>query len=360
MLVFLFFVIHKLYSATYIEYGPYINSIDETFIGLRYTFSKPVESWLTWGEAPQCKRYLTYFPPQKNVSTFLYGISPGKNYCYNVYLPIENSTYSYIASSGSFYSLFSSSTSIFNFILFVENSTSDIISLLDLNITTNTQFVVYFPTSDISMIPDTNIPRYFDIYSKFIKDIPFICPLTEFVYNFETKTIDNNYLKFFTFDPSNGFSPYYYHLDIANTRIIFIDLIASLNHPKIFKEQINYLKKVLSNTSKIYNIIVLNQRIYPEIEINKNLSVITKLLSDSKVSLVIQYSNYPYERGIFLESNYDNTVYITLGYPSGFEGGLNAEFSSNENGILKIDIAHSIDIQYINYSNKIIDRITIK
>ncbi len=113
MVVLLYFFLNL--NASFLQ-TPYIDniSINEASIGYETDADKPL--WLSWGEFPRCDRYIMPSFKKRQILN-IYGLKPQKKYCYNFILSMDNSTNTYIASSGTFTTFYEESISSFNFIV---------------------------------------------------------------------------------------------------------------------------------------------------------------------------------------------------------------------------------------------------
>lgn len=340
-----------------LRYGPYINMATDSSINLRYGLSNPQKSWLSWGINPKCDIYLTFFAPQKNINTTLYGLQPEKEYCYVLYLPVENSTYSYIASSSTFYTL-NNSSSPFSFIIFTDlnlgfsNQLDDALTVM---IDSHTRFSVYF--GSITKISENEVPSYFLNYAKFISKIPFYIPLIEQNFDYEKEGPITDFQRFFYFSYS-GIFPYYYYVDIGNMRMIFIDTIKSQLNKGFYFKQIEWLKNILSSTTKDWLVIVSNSNIYPENpEETTGFERMIDIINNNNVDFVIQFGSFKYARKKSLTTD---TLILWVG-ENNVEVRQDAnffDFISNVDGIIKFIVNQKrIDIIYLDYNLKEVDHL---
>ncbi|MCX7905695.1 MAG: hypothetical protein N2446_03220 [Elusimicrobiales bacterium] len=353
-MITLLFIIISLIHLQEPVYGPYILNATDNTITLKYALNKPIKSWLGWGIYPKCDTYLTFFGPQKNVVSTIYGLQSDKNYCYTLYLPVENSTFSYIFSSATFHTITNSTSLPFNFIVFTDLNgyASEICNSLDFIIDTRTQFAIYF--GSITENSSNGIPSYFSNYSKFISKIPFYIPAIEHNFDYEKGLINKQFQNYFYFS-YNGISPYYYYIDVGTVRLLLIDLIKSKMSKKFFLEQKKWLEKTLETTSKDWIIAVFNTDISV---MDEETEKIIEILSNKGVDLIIHYGNSKYLRRKIFHNNNLEIISLSIGEKVLSDDVEYFEFKSDIDGIIKINIDYKkLEIFYLDFQFKEIDHL---
>lgn len=340
-----------------LSYGPYLNMVTDSSVNIRYGFSNPKKSWFSWGIYPRCDMYLTFFAPQKNITTTLYALQPEKEYCYILYLPVEDSTFSYIASSATFYTLNTSSTSSFNFLVFTDINggfNEKLKDSLGLVIDTDTRFAIYF--GSITKTEENDIPSYFLNYSSFISKLPFYIPLIEYNFDYERTAPVADFSRYFHFS-SNGVSPYYYYVDVGGVRVIFIDTIKSQLDKRFLSRQIEWLKKTLSSTSKDWVFIVSNSIIYhSDPQQGSELKNISDIIESHNVDFIIQFGDIKYARRKNLTTD---SIIIWLGEKKreGYKEEF-FDFASDIDGIVKVSVQDKkVEVFYLSYALKEVDHL---
>lgn len=332
-----------------IEYGPYIDILTDTTISLRYSLKTPKQSWFSWGLSPKCDMYLTYFGPQNKVTTNLYSLQSDKEYCYNIYLEVDNSTFSYIASSSTFKTFNKSTSTEFNFLVFTDLNKNYQEVVENLNLTIDSKTVLAILYSEIGQDYQLN---YFYNYSKFISKIPFYLPLTENNMDEQYKNPKKNFQNLFRFS-YNGNPPYYYYVDVANTRFIFIDLIKSNFNKSFYIKQMEWLENIALISNKDWIFIITNTKISNK-ENNPQIVSLLDRLKKYRVDLIIEHGQIDYSRS---KKYFDNDEIIIISIGKSNEYDLNTEqldFHSNKNGILKVTISsRKMELYYISQNNTI-------
>ncbi len=357
-----FFLISFAFSSE-INFGPYLTAVNDSSVIVKYVLKKPSISWVSWGINPKCDMYMTFFAPQKFITLPIYALQSGKDYCYRVYLPVENSTFSYIASSSTFTPFYISSASTFNFIAFTDlNSgySTDLYNLLKNVMEDKPMFAVYF--GSMTKSNDENYD-FFARYAYFIKKIPFYIPIIEQNFDYQTSSALRDFVRFFHFS-YNGNSPYYYYFDNGNARFVFVDLIKSQQDSRFLSNQIEWLKKTFSSNQKTWLFVISNDNLfsYDSQKIKKIHDVIIKYNPD----FIIQYGSKGYSREKISYNNSQlQSIVITLGEKRDFninesknieQAVLVNEFKTDYNGVLKLSVNPSkVELTYLDYSMKKLD-----
>lgn len=335
-------LINVLFSSE-LSYGPFISHISDTSAVIRYVIKEPSPSWVGWGINPKCDMYMTFFAPQKSITLPLYLLQSAREYCYKIYLPLENSTFTYIASSSTFKTLSVSTDNAFNLIIFTDiNQTysNDISSAINNLIDANTQFVIYFPGE--MEIDNENQFVFFKKYSNLIRKIAFYIPVTEYVFDHDKNSYLKDFYKMFIFS-YNGINPYYYYIDMGNTRLIFIDVVNSKINSKFLSIQKEWLKKNIVSSYR-WTFIIANGILFGEE--NPEINKLSEIVSKANVDLVIQFGEDVYSRKKIITENENQINLITLGKrKENFIGENNVsdysyitEFQTNTDGIIKLSV----------------------
>ncbi|MGC9069796.1 MAG: metallophosphoesterase family protein [Elusimicrobiales bacterium] len=359
----LLFLLLSFVFPSEIGFGPYINAVTDSSAIIKYGFKRPSISWVSWGISPKCDMYMTFFAPQKSLTLPLYALQPGKEYCYRIYLPIENSTFSYIASSSTFMPFNISSTSSFSFVVFTDLNSGysyELDNLLKKIMEDNIMFSVYYGSMTKT---DNGYYQFFSRYAYFIKKIPFYIPVIEHNFDYQTSFAVKDFARFFYFS-YHGNSPYYYYFDNSNARFVFVDLIKSSQSPRFLADQLEWLEKTLSSNKKDWLFIILNDSLF-----SSNLPGIKKIsqtIIKSKPDFIIQYGNKTYRREkIYYDDSHFEAILITIGekqilnydeIQSGEGRMIVSEFETNEDGVLKISVdSLKTELGYFNLDIKKLD-----
>ncbi|MEF3279577.1 MAG: metallophosphoesterase [Elusimicrobiota bacterium] len=377
-ILFLIFLVSHLKSATIVR-GPYLDYLSSNSATIRYSVDSPEITWFSWGEFPKCNKYLTVTTPKKNQYVNIYGLKIAKKYCYMIYLPVSNSTHSYLASSATFTTFYDETVSSFSFIV-IGNT---FLNSPDQNIALSSA-IFSFP--DINFIIHTgNISNgnlldhdtyYFMPFSGILKSIPFFISLGLKEYG-EIKEKTNSY-RFLgeNFSPyyrfaRNGFSPHYYFIDSGTSRFIFLDN-NNLNEidsaPSLRKgtKQYQWLEETLKySNSKKWRFVVLNHPIYPSSIGGEDIKEgLEELFLKYKVDFVFQSGNKYYLRTKPLKYGVPDeggVIYITVGggdlYLSEIEASEIIETQIDSRVFLNIKIdERKIDISAFDCSMNLLDR----
>lgn len=374
----LFFALNL--CSTSITRGPYFNYLDKENATIRYLLDKADISWFAWGENPYCDKYLTPMIPKENNYINLYGLKPQKDYCYKIYLNIDNSTYVYVASSSTFKTFYDDTVSSFSFIImgntgynsFDENLTisSSIFIFLDVMFFINTGNISQDGT--ITSIDD----NFFKPFSNIIKSYPIYLTLGPIEYGNsaekdEYNFLKENYTKYFY--SINGFFPHYYFFDVANARFIFLDNnslngIKSAPSLKVGTKQYKWLEDLLkSSKNKKWIFVVLNSPLYPYVvEDNETRNNLEELLLKYNVNFVIQngYDNYlrtkPIKYGVYDENG---IMYLVVGGSNFYNNEKDSEVTDtyfNEKGFVYFKIHETYaEIIYYNLSLESLDKFVV-
>lgn len=336
--------------STDLEYGPYIDILTDTTVGLRYSFKLPKQSWLSWGPHPKCEMYLTFFGPQKKVTANIYALQPDKEYCYRIYVDLDNSKNSYVAYSSIFKTFTKSTSTEFNFVAFTDINADiqQIIDMLNIAIDTKTALAILY-----SEIEEDNDHKYFLNYSSFISKIPFYLPLIKNNMDELTKKPKKNFLNLFRFSYGDK-PPYYYYIDIANSRLIFIDLINSNFNKTFYLKQKEWLENTALVAEKEWFFLILNTKM------NDEESVFLKKLRKPNIDLIIEFGENTYYRSKKIIDNKEIIV-VSLGTNlkknDEIDVNYHTDFYSQIRGVLKIKVdSKKMELFYMN-QNQTIDRL---
>jgi len=351
--------------------GPYIDNLSNNSAFLRFTTDKPTISWFGWGEFPKCDKYITFLPFKKDHTINLYGLKSDTKYCYSIFLPLENSTYSYVASSSTFSTFMDESKSTYSFVVYsntalnTDEENKKIVSLI-LSSHTDINFVINLGNFLKKDNNDFIFPLEFG-------DIAKIFPIYTVLGSNEYKFFDgglllDEYRKMRGFS-KNGVSPHYYYVDISNSRLIFLDGNPKIKNSLSLKKgskQYNWLEEVLSfSKSKKWIFVLLNEPIYPSFNIEKN-SDIEDLFIKYHVDFVFQNGeNYLRTKKIKygIESD-DGIFYVNIGkiitdgsnqYNQIDDGTIDCLY--NKKGLLKVSIEDKkILLDYLDLDGNFIDK----
>jgi len=368
----------NIYSAN-ITLGPYIDNLSNSQTSIVYETDVPSPAWLGWGDWPKCDRYITPLPVKKRQRINIYGIKPGKKYCYNLYLPVTNSTYSYIASSSTFFSFYDESISSFSFILFSNTSYNS----EDENIKFSSAVISHFDENMLLLLNVGNMLKYSTDYVKIfygiegvVKTKPVFNSMgpSEYGDNKEKyegyKFIQSNYSPYRAFT-RNGVVPHYYYVDVSNSRFIFLDNnnLNEIKDAPSFKKgtkQWLWLEDVLKySKDKKWIFVILNHPVYPSQSWNEeDRGSLEELLLKYRVDFVFENGSENFLRTKKIKyGTYDENgiYYIMLGgvnvYQTYPEDEEIIDSKLNIKGFLYTKINdYNIDMTYYDYSLNQLDR----
>jgi len=348
--------------------GPYIDNLSKDTLSLRFNTDDITVAWFSWGEYPKCDKYLTVLVPKKDHTVNLYGLKPSTKYCYNIFLPLENSTFSYLVSSSVFTTFFDETYSSFSFIVYsntVLNSMDENRKLVSLIISSHTDISLCVNLGNfLNSTLDFVFPGEFKDISAYL---PIYTALASREYeNYKDKLLKDEYRRFRSFS-KNGFSPHYYYVDIATSRLIFLDNNPEVKNSVSLKKQTKqyqWLKEVLEySNSKKYLFVFINDGIYPSsMDINMDLE---ETFLKYKVDFVFQNGNFPYLRTRKIKygtESDDGIFYIMLGnenYSQTFKdiSDIPIEVIYKNKGFLKVSVyEQSVYMDYYNFDGSLIDK----
>lgn len=338
---------------------PYIENASKEYISFKYIVDIQTRSWVSWGEYPRCSKYLTPMPVKENQIVWLYGLKQNTEYCYNIYLPVENSTFSYVASSSTFKTFFDETVSSYTFVVIGNTgyNTSEYniklaSSVIEIS-SDNLNFLIHTGNISVTGVDSDADEVYFKPFADVLKSYPVFIALSKgdygnnFSKNEGVKFLEENFNKYHAL-PRNGIYPHTYYVDISDSRFIFIDTsyylgIKDVPSLDIKSKQYKWLKSALSySKNKRWLFIVMNMPLYSTAEtlseeVKDNLE---NLFIKYGVDFVIQGYNRVYERtkpiknGVYSENG---IVYLTVGGGENMENedtGENVDAENNTHGYI--------------------------
>ncbi len=357
----------------------YIDNLSDSEFSIGYETDINSYGWVGWGDFPKCDRYITPTSIKKNQKINLYGIKSGKKYCYTVFLPLDNSTYSYVASSGVFLSLYDDTVSSYSFIV----TGNTVFNTEDENLKLSSASFSLIYEEPLFLIHTGNILKYEnDINTPFygieniVKSKPIFSVPGPKEYGEKKekgegyKFLQKNYSPYRAFS-RNGAVPHYYYIDVSESRFIFLDdnnLNDIKDAPSIKRgtKQWLWLENTLKySKDKKWIFVVTNHPLYPSYawdEADRN--SLEELFIKYKVDIVFQnggdfflrtkklkYGQYD-ENGVYYMTIGGANIYQT--YP--IEDEI-SDIKLNIKGFLYIKVNNlNIDMIYYDYMFNQLDR----
>ncbi|OIO03417.1 MAG: hypothetical protein COX65_08665 [Elusimicrobia bacterium CG_4_10_14_0_2_um_filter_56_8] len=319
-------------AAAGLERGPYLESMakDRVTVGYRTDMSSP--SWVSYGGAPDCERFLTPVAYGKEHKVDLFGLLPDTTHCYRVYLPAYESTGVYKAFEGNFTTFRDDDKPYFSFLAFGDSGSAseEQFELAAQIEKTSPDFVVH--TGDVLSdgLDDTADDQYFRPYAGLLSRAPFFLALGNHDYGKDFRTaagkgfIRTNFVPFHSV-PWTGLPPHYYFFDDANARFFVLDTndfggakFAPSLRPG--SKQYKWLERYLARSKdKAWKFVVVHHPLYstgahPTSE--ELVAALEPLFLKYKVDMVLQGHDHDYERTLPVKEGMPDPAgitYITLG-----------------------------------------------
>ncbi len=344
LLIVIFSPLH-LFAVNIIR-GPYVENVLQDRAVIRFRLDKATVAWLGYGAAPVCDRFLTVSRSESEEHQFiLYGLLPDTTHCYQVFLPIDETTAVYKAAEHQFITLRGQNKPYCRFIAFGDSgSGSDAqYELAGLIEKKEADFVLH--TGDVieSGLDSDADEQYFIPYKNMLVKMPFYIALGNHDYGKDYKS--PNAIKFLRENfgnyhnmPITGKTPHYYYFDCGNARFIALDnnsFYKNMRTPSLIKNssQYKWLNWILSRTRQMWKIVFFHIPMYSSGYHGSNIvlrETLEPLFSKYGVDVVFQGHDHNYERTKLLKdgkiSETDGTIYITLG-----GGGRPLYFKRTEN-----------------------------
>jgi len=361
--MFIYFLISTILSASIIN-GPYIDNISKDSACFRFTIEESTISWFGWGEDPKCDKYITPLLPKKDQVVDIYGLKSGVKYCYSIFLPLLNSTYTYLAASSTFTTFFDETKSTYSFIIYSNtflNTKDENKRIVSIILSSHTDISFIINLGNFIKKTDTEF-----IYPGDFKDIALSFPIYTLngEHEHNDKDILYHYGKMRNFS-KNGFPPYYYYIDISNSRFIFLDRNLDNGSDSLKKgsKQYRWLNEVLKfSNNKKWIFIFINKPLYPFSYFEKDFDL-EELFLNYKVDFVFQNGkNYIRTKKIKYGIEDDEGIfYITLGE---IDENLLIENDDPiidcnymQKGIIKVSINdETLSLDYYDLDLKLIDK----
>jgi hypothetical protein len=354
-------------NAAKIARGPYVEDAQQTTAVIKWATDAPAPAWIEYGPEGKCSQLMAVSPKKTEHSLVLHGLIPNTKFCFKVY--VQNNAESGVQEpvEGAFKTLFSPERKVVNFLV-AGNTSAPAASASD-EIKTRiaesmskyeSDFLVHTGNIAASGLEADADGEFFTPYQKVLKNNPLLVALGADEYGPDRETEEGrgfltaHYRKIHSMPWSRG-TPFYYYIDTANARLIFLDTnhafgaaYASKLEPK--SPQFEWLKTALSGAdSSKWKIVVLHHPVYSSGRTEDRLSqLLAPLFEDNKVNLVIQGHQGAYERTTPIRHGAaakSGPTYITIG-----GGGKFFEPSSysNEWSSKYYEIPHFAHIQIVD------------
>ncbi|MDD4003941.1 MAG: metallophosphoesterase [Elusimicrobiaceae bacterium] len=313
-----------LYGAEIVR-GPYMDSVRSDAAAIRFTSDVSTVAWINYGPAPNCEVYMTLSEGLRH-NVKIYGLPADKDYCYNVYLTVPDSTNTYKAAEGSFKTLSEPTKNRMDFIVFGNSGSGsgEQFELASQMETFTPDFLIHTgnltATGNLREADD----EFFTPYKRMLLHMPLYAALGPNDYGAQQDSVRNALSNYFqVFETPR---PRYYFIDTASARFIFLDtsgIDKAKNAPAISagSTQIEWLNKVLSKTRVPWKFVVLNHPVYssgPGGDNNAALRrVLVPIFEKYRVQAVFQGFDHAYERTAPIRTDRkvitDGVRYFTFG-----------------------------------------------
>ncbi|MDD5207997.1 MAG: metallophosphoesterase [Elusimicrobiales bacterium] len=319
--------------AARFERGPYLENMSRDMVTVRFRVDADSPAWLSYGQAPDCERFLTPVAAVREHKVQLFGLLPDTTHCYRIYLPADQSTGVYKAFEGNFTTFRDETKPFFSFLAFGDSGSGS-----EEQLELAAQMEKFLPdfvmhTGDVlsdGLDADAD-DQYYKPYANLLSRAPFFLALGNHDYGRDLKTaagkgfLKANFTPFHSV-PLTGLPPHYYFFDDANARFFVLDangFTGAQFAPDLApgSKQYKWLEHYLSKANdKTWKFVMIHQPLYstgahpPEEEVVKALE---PLFLKYKVDLVLQGHDHDYERTLPVKEGLpDETggiIYITLG-----------------------------------------------
>lgn len=318
--------------AVSLERGPYLENMTREMVTVRFRVDEATPAWVSYGAAPDCERFLTLLPEQKEQKLPLFGLLPDTTHCYRIYLPAAQSTGVYKAFEGRFTTFREEDKPYFSFLAFGDSGSGSVeqLELAARMDAFSPDFVLHLGDLVESGLDADADMQYFRPYAGLLSRSPFFSALGNHDYGKDMRTdagkgfLKANFVPYHS-APLTGLPPHYYFFDVANARFFVLDTNAFYGAKfapdlKPGSKQYKWLDYYLSKTDKAWKFVAMHEPVYstgahamPE----EQLKALEPLLLKHGVDLVFQGHDHDYERtapvkeGLPDEEN--GIVYVTLG-----------------------------------------------
>jgi 3',5'-cyclic AMP phosphodiesterase CpdA len=254
-------------------------------------------------------------PRKKEHSLVLHGLIPNTKFCYKIYVQNDSETGVQQPIEGTFKTLYSPERKIVNFLVVgntsaaADGSNEEIKNRMAQSMANyEADFLIH--TGDMvasGLVADAD-KEFFTPYQKILQNSPLLVALGEDEYGPDRATnegkgfLTTQYRSIHSMPLSKG-TPFYYYIDTANARFIFLDtnnVYDAIFAAKLSDKapQLEWLKTSLSSTDAAkWKIVVLHHPVYSSGKEEDRLSkLLAPIFEANKVNLVIQGHQGAYER----------------------------------------------------------------
>lgn len=319
-------------GAAVLERGPYLENMTREMVTVRFRVDEATPAWISYGAAPDCERFLTTLPEQKEHKLPLFGLLPDTTHCYRIYLPAVQSTGVYKAFEGRFVTFREEEKPYFSFLAFGDSGSGseEQLELAGQMGRFEPDFALHLGDLVESGLDSDADDQYFRPYAGLLSRMPFFLTLGNHDYGKDMRSeagkgfLKANYVPYHSV-PLTGLPPHYYFFDVANARFFVLDTNTFYGAKfapdlKPGSKQYKWLDYFLSKTDKTWKFVVVHEPLYstgahamPE----EQLKALEPLLLKHKVDLVFQGHDHDYERTAPLKEGLPDEetgiVYVTLG-----------------------------------------------
>lgn len=331
--------------------GPYVENATQRTTTVRWRTDEPVVSWLEYGAAPNCSRFMTISPTAKEHAEMLFGLFPDTTHCYKIYLPNEEEPgedddqyYDFtqeerpsgkttkLVGEGTFITFRPPESPYLDFLAFgdsceVSDAQQELAGQME---TFSPDFVIH--TGDIveSGRDSDADAQYFLPYRNLLKKAPFFLALGNLDYGRNWKKPAGKYFIRRNYKPIHQMTwgagtPHYYFFDNANARFIFLDtnLAGGAIWAPSLKEksaQLLWLEKALSRCKATWKFVVLHHPVYSSGGHGSTedlVDILAPLFEKYNVDMVFQGHDHNYERTHPIKNGMPTgpggVIYVTLG-----------------------------------------------
>ncbi|MDR0734899.1 MAG: metallophosphoesterase [Elusimicrobiota bacterium] len=303
-------------NAANIIRGPYVEDAEQTTAVIKWATDVPTPAWIEYGPEGKCSQLMAVASKREEHSLTLHGLIPNTKFCYKIYVMNADETGTQEPAQGTFKTLYSAERKIVNFLVVGNTSSPHEGSTDEIKRTAaqsmsgyEADFIVHTGNIAADGTASGNNADFFIPFAPALQNAALLAALGEDEYgpnrNAEKEGrgfLAANYRRIHTMPWSKG-TPYYYYIDTANARLIFLDTnfvygVPNASKLELKSSQYEWLKNALSTAdSASWKIVVLHHPVYSSGPVPDKLSaMLAPLFEAYKVKLVIQGRQGAYER----------------------------------------------------------------
>ncbi|MFA5161347.1 MAG: metallophosphoesterase [Elusimicrobiales bacterium] len=369
-------------GAASLSRGPYVEDVSVNSAQVRWRTDISTVAWLNYGPPPECGQFLAISPEGMEHEVSLYGLVPGGQLCYKVYVPESDGAVA--ASTGSFRTLRPPDQRMLSFAALGDSGTGEgaqdeIAARLEKY---NPDFVIHTGDLTDNGLDSTADDKFFRPFASVMRKAPFFISPGNHEYappKVAAKAARNffsaNYARYHRMPQSPG-SPHYYSFSSANALFVCLDT----NYPVVKyapsaargSPQYLWLEQTLAKSAAMWKFVFLHVPLYSSGGHGSGKALtaaLAPLFEKYGVDIVFQGHDHDYERTQPLKagavSQEYGVIYITLGgggsplYIKCSENPWSDKFASEYHfGVGEIN-GSGFKFTVYNRENKVIDSVAI-